>query len=142
MVDESFSSVMDSSVYEVDTANPIGTDSNQNLTYRPNFEIIHPASFKNYTITSTAFEKIKTLCQKKHKWWSWLSEVSLALSTLFWGAFFSALISKIPLELSVLSVLFYCVSPFLGGVLLLAFFLVRDKSIQSENSCLKKLKST
>ena len=136
---EDFNSIMDSSVSEENTANPIGTESNRNLSYSLNCEIMYPANTKNYTITSIGFEKVKEQCNKKHKFSPLLSELLLSLSMLFLGAFISAFLSKITFEGSFIPILFYCASPTLGFTCLALFFLARNVSIQSENKLQEKV---
>ena len=58
---------------------------------------------------------------------SW-AELWLSLSTLFLGAFISALISQIKYEYSFLSILFYSVCPLLGAVFLVLYFMVRNSA--------------
>ena len=72
--------------------------------------------------------KIKKECDIVRKKKFSLSELMLSLAMLFWGAFFSALISGVQYEFSVLSILFYTVSPLLGIVGIILYFVFKGNN--------------
>lgn len=71
-----------------------------------------------YAIRVSSISKVYKACTevKKTKF-SW-AELWLSLSTLFLGAFISALVSQIEYMHSFLSIIFYSVCPALGGIFL------------------------
>ena len=81
-----------------------------------------------YAIRVSSISKVYKACTevKKTKF-SW-AELWLSLSTLFLGAFISALVSQIEYMHSFLSIIFYSVCPALGGIFFMAYFMARKTS--------------
>ena len=87
-----------------------------------------PPEEKKIAINISAIRKIRyeCACAKENKFT--YAELWLGLSTLFFGAFFSALISKIPYKVNFLSIFFYSVCPVLGGIFCVAYFFCRKNN--------------
>ena len=81
-----------------------------------------------YAIRVSSISKVYKACTevKKTKF-SW-AELWLSLSTLFLGAFISALVSQIEYMHSFLNIIFYSVCPALGGIFFMAYFMARKTS--------------
>ena len=105
-----------------DAANIIDEKSNCTLEYQQKHNVVLPPEEKKIAITISAIRKIRYECDcaKKNKFA--YAELCLGFSTLFFGAFFSALISQIPYKAILLSVFFYSICPTLGGILGVAYF--------------------
>lgn len=104
---------------------------NEVLKIKQTMDVRVPKSDANeftYAIRASALRKVYKACKDvKRASFSW-AELWLSLSTLFLGAFISALISQIKYEYSFLSILFYSVCPLLGAVFLVLYFMVRNSA--------------
>ena len=69
--------------------------------------------------------RIQKICNSAEDPEAPLIEISLGLSSLFAGAFFSALLSNVVFEMSWRSILFYVISPIIAVGAAVAFFLMR-----------------
>lgn len=102
--------------------------SNHTLQYEQKHNVVLPPEEKKIAINISAIRKIRyeCACAKENKFT--YAELWLGLSTLFFGAFFSALISKIPYKVNFLSIFFYSVCPVLGGIFGVAYFFCRKNN--------------
>lgn len=105
-----------------EAGNVIDEKSNHTLQYEQKHNVVLPPEEKKIAINISAIRKIRyeCACAKENKFT--YAELWLGLSTLFFGAFFSALISKIPYKVNFLSIFFYSVCPVLGGIFGVAYF--------------------
>lgn len=92
-----------------EAGNVIDEKSNHTLQYEQKHNVVLPPEEKKIAINISAIRKIRyeCACAKENKFT--YAELWLGLSTLFFGAFFSALISKIPYKVNFLSIFFYSV---------------------------------
>lgn len=111
-----------------EASNVIDEKSNHTLQYEQKHNVVLPSEEKKIAINVSAIRKIRSecACAKKNKFT--YAELWLGLCTLFLGAFFSALISQIPYEVSFLSILFYSICPVFGGIFGVAYFFCRKNS--------------
>lgn len=111
-----------------EAGNVIDEKSNHTLQYEQKYNVVLPPEEKKIAINISAIRKIRyeCACAKENKFT--YAELWLGLSTLFFGAFFSALISKIPYKVNFLSIFFYSVCPVLGGIFGVAYFFCRKNN--------------
>lgn len=111
-----------------EAGNVIDEKSNHTLQYEQKHNVVLPPEEKKIAINISAIRKIRyeCACAKENKFT--YAELWLGLSTLFFGAFFSALISKIPYKVNFLSIFFYSVCPVLGGIFSVAYFFCRKNN--------------
>ena len=111
-----------------EAGNVIDEKSNHTLQYEQTHNVVLQPEEKNIAINISAIRKIRyeCACAKENKFT--YAELWLGLSTLFFGAFFSALISKIPYKVNFLSIFFYSVCPVLGGIFGVAYFFCRKNN--------------
>lgn len=81
-----------------------------------------------YAIRVSSIRKVYKACNDVRKASFSLAELWLSLSTLFLGAFISAIISQFKYEYSILSIIFYSVCPALGGIFFVLYFMMRRNS--------------
>ena len=111
-----------------EASNVIDENSNHTLQYEQKHNVILPPEEKKIAINISAIRKIRYECECAKKSEFTYSELCLGLSTLLFGAFFSAVISQIPYTAKFLSVLFYSICPTLGGIFVVAFFFCRKNN--------------
>ena len=89
-----------------EAGNVIDEKSNHTLQYEQKHNVVLPPEEKKIAINISAIRKIRyeCACAKENKFT--YAELWLGLSTLFFGAFFSALISKIPYNVNFLIIFF------------------------------------
>ena len=111
-----------------EAGNVIDEKSNHTLQYEQKHNVVLPPEEKKIAINISAIRKMRyeCACAKENKFT--YAELWLGLSTLFFGAFFSALISKIPYKVKFLSIFFYSVCPVLGGIFGVAYFFCRKNN--------------
>ena len=108
-----------------EAGNVIDEKSNHTLQYEQKHNVVLPPEEKKIAINISAIRKIRyeCACAKENKFT--YAELWLGLSTLFFGAFFSALISKIPYKVNFLSIFFlFSVSGFRWNILRCILFFV------------------
>lgn len=112
----------------IEEAGNVIDESNHTLQYEQKHNVVLPPEEKKIAINISAIRKIRyeCACAKENKFT--YAELWLGLSTLFFGAFFSALISKIPYKVNFLSIFFYSVCPVLGGIFGVAYFFCRKNN--------------
>lgn len=112
----------------IEEAGNVIDESNHTLQYEQKHNVVLPPEEKKIAINISAIRKIRyeCACAKENKFT--YAELWLGLSTLFFGAFFSALISKIPYKVNFLSIFFYSVCPVLGGIFCVAYFFCRKNN--------------
>ena len=111
-----------------ETNNVISKDSNNTLRYEQTHDVVLPPEEKKIAINVSAIKKVRYECEcaKKNKFT--YAELWLGIATMLIGAFFSALISKVPYELNILSVLFYSICPIGGVGFGVAYFFCRNNN--------------
>ena len=97
------------------TGNVINSSDNQSLQYEQMHSVVLPPEETKIAINISTLKKVRHECQKVKESKFSLAELWLGFATMFLGAFLSALMSKTPYELSLLSVLSYTICP-IGGV--------------------------
>lgn len=107
--------------------NVISTNSNNKMEYNRIHTILQSKEEVEVVIYLSSVKKIKAECEKVKKMKSSYADVFLGFSTLFIGAFFSAILSKIPYKPEFLSIFFYTICPMLGIILGTCFVYFRKK---------------
>lgn len=120
----------------MENAQNVITD-NRNFQYTQTFNFRIPKPEEQVPINVSAIVKIKKECDIVRKKKFSLSELMLSLAMLFWGAFFSALISGVNYEFSVLSILFYTVSPLLGIVGIILYFVFKGNNFSGASDLIR-----
>jgi len=120
----------------MENAQNVITD-NRNFQYTQTFNFRIPKAEEQVPINVSAIVKIKKECDIVRKKKFSLSELMLSLSMLFCGAFLSALISGIPYELSALSILSYTVSPLLGIVGGILYFVFKGNNFSGASDLIR-----
>lgn len=94
--------------------NVISDKSNKELQFDQTVSVRVPKIREQVSIDKISVQKIKKVCEDANKEKFPYAEVFLGMSTLFLGAFLSALLSKIPYAFNFIGVLSYSVCPFAG----------------------------
>ncbi len=128
-----------SNTIEEDAENLITPSHNSDFQMNQTFTVIPPKPTNKALIDVNTVNKIKKTCQKARKKNFSLAELLLGLSTLFLGAFFSALISQIAYEFKWLSIIFYSICPIIGVGCLVAYFLLKKEDSDNINSLVEKI---
>ena len=117
----------------IENVGNIISESNNNgiLQYNQKVDVRVPKSDANdfqVAIRASSIRKILKACKdtKKNEF-TW-SELFLGLSTLFIGAFFSAIISQVEYTSKFLSVFLYSICPMVGVSFFVAYFFCRKAS--------------
>lgn len=125
--------ISDNNTIIENTSNVITQSDNDTLQYKKTFDIKMPkseAAEYKIAINSSVLKKLYTCCDEiENNKFSW-AELFLSISTLFFGAFLSALLSSVPYEIGFLNILFYSVSPVIGAVCLAGWFFCRGISMK------------
>lgn len=121
------------------TANKIGEESNEKLTYNQKINICLPAQEKRITINYSDVEKLDKHCNMMKKRKYNCSELFLSSASLFLGAFLSAIISGINFNFTFISIMSYCICPTLGSSLLVAYFMIRSIHKNDEKALAEKV---
>lgn len=96
-------------------SNVIDATDNQSLQYGKIHSVVLPPEEKKIAINISTLKKVRMECEKMKESVFSFAELWLGLATMLFGAFLSAIMSKVPYEFSFLSVLFYTICP-IGGV--------------------------
>ncbi len=112
------------------TENVISKKNNHELKYEQTHNIVVLPEEKKVAINISAIKRVQKECEAAKKRKCGYAEWCLGISTLLLGAFLSALMSKMPYELSWLSVLSYTICP-IGGV---SCFILYFTGRKGENS--------
>jgi len=94
--------------------NVISDKSNKELQFDQTVSVRVPKIREQVSIDKINVQKIKKVCEDANKEKFPLAEIFLGASTLFLGAFLSALLSKVPYAFNFIGVLSYSVCPFAG----------------------------
>lgn len=94
--------------------------------YQKNMVIVNK-KLESVAIDLRDINKIKTICHSVQKTCFPVAEVCLSAAGLFAGACFSAIVSGIPMDSGLKSVLFYSISPGITIGCIVAFFFTRRK---------------
>lgn len=106
--------------------NVITPDSNGNLCYSQTYAVKVPKASQKVALDTHAVKKVQSLCAKAKKSRFPIAEVFLGIASLFLGAFLSALIAKVPYEMSFASILSYNICPVGGAGFGVAYFFYRQ----------------
>lgn len=117
----------------INSSNKYELHINQTLSVQP------PKVKKYVLIDANNIKKIEDLCNKAKSEKISLDEIFLGASSLFLGAFLSALISGIPYEFSFISILSYSICPFGGIGFGSAYFFTRKSKIVDINTISEKV---
>lgn len=120
------------------TGNVINSSDNQSLQYELMHSVVLPPEEKKIINIST-LRKVRQECKKVKKSKFSFAELWLGFATMFLGAFLSALMSKMPYELSFLSVLFYTICPIGGVGFGISYFYCRNNENRSITQFAEKI---
>ena len=123
------------------TSSIISEDNNAVLSYNKKVDIKMPKKeLEDYQIavSSNALKKVYDECSNIDDNIFSYAEFFLAMSTLFLGGFFSAIISKLPYEKGWLNIIFYSLCPCLGLGCLIGWYFCRKISVKDASN-LKKI---
>lgn len=116
-----------------DIKNEIGGVKNGALQYKQIVEIKVPMEDINdykIAVRKSSIKKITNACKEiENNKFAW-GELLLGISTLFFGAFFSAIISGVKYELKLLSVMFYTIFPTIAVATLIGYIACRKSLIR------------
>lgn len=118
---------------EVDDAtNVISQENNNLLQFSQKYDVKIPKGdeydFK-VALNASSLRKVRKTCKEvKTNKFSW-SELLLGMGTMLFGAFISAIISKVQYSLEYLSIIFYTICPMVGSGCFVAYFFCRRTSI-------------
>ena len=122
-----------------DAENIISQDTNNELQYNHKISVKVPEPGEMVVIDLKSINKIRTECDKaKNNHFPW-AEVLLGVSSLFIGAFLSALMSQISYELKFLSVLFYTICPTAGIGCGVAYIFCRKNDMYTAKQLAEKI---
>lgn len=121
--------------------NVISNDDNKELQYNQTFSVKVPSPGEKVVMDMDDLVKIKTECDKIKKNKFPYAEISLGLSTLFLGAFLSALISQISYECQFLSILFYSICPTIGIGLVVVYLFCRNNEMRTANDLAERIEN-
>lgn len=136
---DGFNQIMESTISTIEATNNIDSNSNNNLTYNQICNICPPRKDLYFPISVADIEKLKLQCNKNKKSLIIVSDILLTFASLFLGAIFSALISKIEFRLDFIPILFYCISPTIGFSCLIACIFTKRMSKENENQLSEKI---
>ena len=122
-----------------DAENIISQDTNNELHYNHKISVRVPEPGEMVLVDLKSINKIKNECNKATSNHFPLAEVLLGVSSLFIGAFLSALMSQISYELKFLSVLFYTISPMVGIGCGVAYFFCRKSDMYSATQLAERI---
>ena len=122
-----------------DAENVISQDTNNELQYNQKISVKVPEPSEKVLLDLKNINKIKNECDKIKNNRFPCAEVFLGVSSLFLGAFLSALISQISYELKFLSILFYTICPAVGIGCGVAYFFCRKNDIYSAKQLAEKI---
>ena len=122
-----------------DAENIISQDTNNELQYNHKISVKVPDPGEMVVIDLKSINKIRNECDKaKNNHFPW-AEVLLGVSSLFIGAFLSALMSQISYELKFLSVLFYTICPTAGIGCGVAYIFCRKNDMYTAKQLAEKI---
>lgn len=105
----------------------IGVENNEKLQYSLTYDVAIPKPNNKVVLDISAINKALLICRHAKKKRFPFAEVFLGAASLFIGAFFGALVSKVPYEASLASILSYNVFTVLGVGFAVAYVFCRDK---------------
>ena len=121
------------------SGNVVFPNSNAEIPYSQIGKIRVPNPEEKITMDVSAIEKMKRECAKAKKAHFQYAELLLGLSTLLWGAFLSAIVSKVTYEFECISVFFYTICPMLGLGSGIAYLLCRINDIEDIRNFAEKI---
>lgn len=101
--------------------------SNAELQFSQTYNVRIPKAEAKIILDESSVKKIQDECEKAKKTSFPYGEVLLGVSSLLIGAFFSAILSKVPYELKLISVFFYSICPVCGIGCGVGYFFHRKK---------------